>query len=304
MSQSTANPSLPPASSIRDWTVIPDEAIQLVSDDDQEVTDAKFMEHQCQKKVWQEQRAAAEAAECKCWEREETICCKREEAEHREKEETECQKREEAEHWQQELAERMQERVESLVGGRARWSAVSIEGTQGVVKNLQVPVRGKGKELAQVEAPVGPCTQCACANTECTFELAKEQCKLLGGSKEVQAGSKVGKRMLEDQTSLRAGEKKKQVRAKSPEVEVIVGYGTRILGVNYGKLQLADRGRGWFADQGRAGTVKSGQWLVWDPVRVPRYGVRGVGGVGSQEVGKGVKARYQWFWSCKAWHYW
>ncbi|KAI5995410.1 hypothetical protein EDD15DRAFT_2195438 [Pisolithus albus] len=224
MSQHTVNTGFPPATAILDWTAVPDEAIQLASDDDQTVADAKFAERQCRKRVRREQRAAAEAAEherrereqAEHWEREETECREREEAERREREEAERQQREEVERCQQE----------------------SVEIAQEAAEGSQVATSRKGKEVTRAETPVGPCARCLRAQVECTFELAKvsrqgkkscdrctglkEQCKLPGGSKEVKAGTR-GKRTPEDQTSPRAGEKKKRARAKSPEVEVVGG---------------------------------------------------------------------------------
>ncbi|KAI6013194.1 hypothetical protein PISMIDRAFT_10989 [Pisolithus microcarpus 441] len=207
-------------------------------------------------KVWCEQKAAAKAAEherrareeAERLAKEEAERCEREEAEHWQREEGECQqreeieqqKREEAECWQWESAERMQARVEILVGDWASESVVAAKGSRD---------KGKGKESGQTEVPAGPCSWCLRAQAECTFELAKvskrgkkscdrctglkEQCKLLGGSKEAKAGTKVGKRTPEDQTSLRASEKKKQARVKSPEVEASEGP-SRVTGIEAG----------------------------------------------------------------------
>ncbi|KAI5992163.1 hypothetical protein EDD15DRAFT_2197184 [Pisolithus albus] len=232
MSQYTVNTGFPPATAILDWTAVPDEAIQSASDDDQTVADAKFAERQRRKRVHREQRAAAEAAEHERREREEAEHREREEAERREREETERREREEAEHREREEAERRQrEEVE-------RRQRESVEIAREAAEGSQVATSRKGKEATRAETPVGPCARCLHAQVECTFELAKvsrwgkrscdrctglkEQCKLPGGSKEVKAGTR-GKRTLEDQTSPRAGEKKKRARAKSPEVEVVGG---------------------------------------------------------------------------------
>ncbi|KAI5988427.1 hypothetical protein EDD15DRAFT_2199061 [Pisolithus albus] len=240
MSQYAANTGLPPASAILDWTAVPDEAIQSASDDDQQVADAKFAERQRRKRLRREQKAAAEAAErerrereeaerrereeSERREREEAERREREEAERREREETERREREEAARRERESAERMQARSEGLVG--VGGSEVSAGGTRG---------KGKATEPDRAETPVGPCNRCLWAQAQCTFELAKaskrgkrscdrctglkEQCKLPGVAKE----GKAGKRVPEDQTSPRAGEKKKRARARSPEVEVVGG---------------------------------------------------------------------------------
>ncbi|KAI6004770.1 hypothetical protein EDD15DRAFT_2191549 [Pisolithus albus] len=240
MSQYTVNTGFPPATAILDWTAVPDKAIQSASDNDQTVADAKFAERQRRKRVRREQRAAAEAAEREHWEREEAERWEREEAERREREETERWEREETEHWEREEAER-REREEAEHRQREeaeRRQRESVEIAWEAAEGSQVATSRKGKEATRAETPVGPCARCLHAQVECTFELAKvsrrgkkscdrctslkEQCKLPGGSKEVKAGTR-GKRTPEDQTSPRAGEKKKRARAKSPEVEVVRG---------------------------------------------------------------------------------
>ncbi|KAI6038468.1 hypothetical protein EDC04DRAFT_2603923 [Pisolithus marmoratus] len=47
-----------------DWTTVLDKAIQLASKDDQETANAKYAEHQCQKQVKKEHKAAEEAVAC------------------------------------------------------------------------------------------------------------------------------------------------------------------------------------------------------------------------------------------------
>ncbi|KAI6011322.1 hypothetical protein PISMIDRAFT_9075 [Pisolithus microcarpus 441] len=205
MPQSTAHTGLPATTANHNWTTVPDEAIQSASEDDQETADAKFSERQ----HWKKEAKCLAKEEAKCREREEAEHRQREEGEHQQREEIERQKREEVECQQRESAERMQARAEILVGDWASESVVAAEGSRD---------KGKGKELGQTEVPAGPCSWCLRAQAECTFELAK--CKLLGGSKEAKASTKVGKRTPEDQMSPRASEKKKRARVKSPEVEV------------------------------------------------------------------------------------
>ncbi|KAI6045903.1 hypothetical protein EDC04DRAFT_2598479 [Pisolithus marmoratus] len=49
MSQNIANTGLPTPTAIQDWTIVPDEDIQLASDDNKETADAKYAKRQCQK---------------------------------------------------------------------------------------------------------------------------------------------------------------------------------------------------------------------------------------------------------------
>ncbi|KAI6024426.1 hypothetical protein EDC04DRAFT_2900080 [Pisolithus marmoratus] len=75
MSQNIASTSLPTPTTTQDWTVTLDEAIQLVSEDDQETANTKYAKHQCWKQVKKECKAAEEVAEHEkaAWEKEECL---------------------------------------------------------------------------------------------------------------------------------------------------------------------------------------------------------------------------------------
>ncbi|KAI6039368.1 hypothetical protein EDC04DRAFT_2603232 [Pisolithus marmoratus] len=63
MSQNITNTGLPTPTATQDWTAILDKAIQLASEDNQETANVKYTEHQHQKQVKKECKAAEEAAE-------------------------------------------------------------------------------------------------------------------------------------------------------------------------------------------------------------------------------------------------
>ncbi|KAI6121056.1 hypothetical protein EDD16DRAFT_1517897 [Pisolithus croceorrhizus] len=90
----------PLATTVWDWLVVLDSAIQSDSDNDKAVTKAKYDERQCWKRVQKEQKAAEEAA---AWERAENECWEREAAELHRWEEAGCQEREENKCWEREV---------------------------------------------------------------------------------------------------------------------------------------------------------------------------------------------------------
>ncbi|KAI6096062.1 hypothetical protein EDD16DRAFT_1527916 [Pisolithus croceorrhizus] len=107
MSQPPSLIPTPLATTVQDWSVVPDSAIQSDSDDNEAVAKAKYDKRQHWKKVQKEQKAAEEAVaqervEAECWEREVAELHRQEEAEHWEREENECQEKEENEHWERE----------------------------------------------------------------------------------------------------------------------------------------------------------------------------------------------------------
>ncbi|KAI6104491.1 hypothetical protein EV401DRAFT_2079129 [Pisolithus croceorrhizus] len=85
-------------------------------------------------------------------------------------------------------------------------------------------IEGGGSQSHDPESQGGPqvdhmtCARCARAEVDCTYELAKAKQCVPASTKKVWKCI-----VLAESTSLRAGEKKKHARAKSPEVEVVGG---------------------------------------------------------------------------------
>ncbi|KAI5992336.1 hypothetical protein EDC04DRAFT_2613659 [Pisolithus marmoratus] len=207
MSQNIANTSLPTPTATQDWTAVLDEAIQSASKDDQETADAKYAEHQCQKRVKKEHKVADEAAahervaqaEVERWERE---CQEKEEHSYTVNSETKWSK--------MPVVDRL--RVSAPVGNRPGTS-------------VPVPVGGskvKGKSKAHDPVPVGPCAQCVRAEVECTFELVKAS-KHGKKSCDWRSGLKKQCMLPGAEKKKKAGDKKKWVQAKSLEVQVQAG---------------------------------------------------------------------------------
>ncbi|KAI6098719.1 hypothetical protein F5141DRAFT_1066779 [Pisolithus sp. B1] len=107
MSQPSLLMPTPLATTVRDWLVVLDSAIQSDSDDDEAVAKAKYNERQHWKKVQKDQKVAEEAVaqervEAECQEREVVELHRQEEAERWQREENECWEREENERQERE----------------------------------------------------------------------------------------------------------------------------------------------------------------------------------------------------------
>ncbi|KAI6101691.1 hypothetical protein EDD16DRAFT_1716374 [Pisolithus croceorrhizus] len=248
MSQPSSFMPTPPATAVRDWSVVPDSAIQSDSNDDEAVAKAKYDERQHRKKVRKDQKAAEEAAaqeraEAERWEREAELR-RQEEAERREREESEHWEKEENERWEKEETERQErEETERQEWEAQAWAASQTEGGGSQSRDPEVsssmpaesnPVPAEGSQSqGGSQADHVTCAQCARAEVDCTYELAKaskhgkkscDRCSLMKEQCVPTGTKKVRKRIVPaESTSPRASEKKKRARAKSPEVEVVGG---------------------------------------------------------------------------------
>ncbi|KAI6108440.1 hypothetical protein EDD16DRAFT_1523027 [Pisolithus croceorrhizus] len=249
MSQPSSLMPIPLATAVRDWSAVPDSAIQSDSDDDEAVAKAKYDERQRRKKARKDQKAAEEAA---AWERAEAERREREAAELRRQEEAECREREESERWEREENERWEkeeterrereenERREREAQARAA-SQTEGGGSQShdpkvssltLAESNPVPAEGSQSQGGS-QADHVTCARCARAEVDCTYELAKaskrgkKSCDRCSSMKEQcmpASTKKVRKRVVPAESmSPRASEKKKRAWAKSPEVEVVGG---------------------------------------------------------------------------------
>ncbi|KAI6023475.1 hypothetical protein EDC04DRAFT_2606630 [Pisolithus marmoratus] len=207
MLQNIANTGLPTPTATQDWTTVPDEAIQLASDDDKESADVKYAEHQCWKQVKKECKAAEEASE--------HVRVAQVEAEHWEMEAHEAR---EKEAW---------ERAELTMRGGGLGDEQAVQGASGGQARNECTSTGRvRKPQADRELEVEG------AGVECMFELAKaskhgkkscDQCSGLKGQCMLPGGlnSVLKKKQVPGETtSLRA---KVEVQAGPSRSESITG---------------------------------------------------------------------------------
>ncbi|KAI6039293.1 hypothetical protein EDC04DRAFT_2603280 [Pisolithus marmoratus] len=237
MSQNITNTGMPTPTTTQDWTAIPDEAIQLASDNDKETANAECAKHQCQKWVRKECKVAEEAAECarvaQCQEME---ACEAQEKVAWEKEEHAYAVDSETEFYAA-----LSQQSKTLIGDRLGMS-VPVLAESGDHRPAESS-KAKGKVKAHDPVPVSLCTQCIRAGVECMFNLVKasngwgaidpivvpmaslfflmclglkEQCVLPGGPNSMPKKKWAPKEMMLP----RASERKKHEQVNSPEVEV------------------------------------------------------------------------------------
>ncbi|KAI6099225.1 hypothetical protein EDD16DRAFT_1713093 [Pisolithus croceorrhizus] len=209
MSQPLSHIPTPPATAVWGWSAVPDSAIQSDNDENKAVTKAKHDERQHQKKAQKDQKVAEEA-----------VAQERAEPEHWEREENEHQERE------------AQVQAASQVEGTGSQSHDSVVSLSVLAEPDPAAAEGLQSQGGSLAGHM-TCAQCARAEVNCTYELAKaskcgkKSCDQCLSMKEqcVPAGTKKVWKcvVLAESTSPRAGEKKKHVWAKSPEVEVVGG---------------------------------------------------------------------------------